>query len=213
MSFLKRLIAQLKIVAPLLIVVYLILLGLLSIISIICVKYNFPIERVTRDPAVLAHFNPFTGALSNIGILFWCSTAAICFFSSTIHSKKENVKVATFLFYSGLLSSVLLLDDLFMFHERIFPKYLHIPENLVYSGYLALVSIYLIKFKSMILETEYIILLIAFGFFALSILCDVFLPSEGMYLIEDGFKLFGIITWFIFFTKTCLTKTRKILES
>lgn len=211
MPFLKDSIAQLKIVAPVLKVFYPVLLGVLILIGIICWKYNIPFEMVTRDPARIAKFNPFTGVLSNIGILFWCSTAAICFFASAIHSKKGDEKVATYLLFSGLLSSLLLLDDLFMFHEYIFPKYLHIPEKIVYVGYLALVSMYLLKFRSMILQNEYLILVFAFGFFGLSIFCDGFLPQEGIeFLVEDGLKIFGIVTWFIFYTRTCFFSIRQL---
>jgi len=128
--------------------------------------------------------------------------------------KVDLMKIATFLFFSGLLTLVLLLDDLFMFHEDIFPKYLHISQNLVYVGYFSLIPIYLIKFRSMIFQTEYIVLFLALGFFGLSVICDLILPLTNIeYLIEDGFKLFGIITWFIFFIRTSFTQIQKTIES
>ncbi len=214
MSFINDSIAQVKIVVHLLIVVYVILLGLLFLIAIIGAQYDIPIAHFTRDPAAILHAHPFTGVISNIGILFWCSTSAICFFASAIHFKKGSVNVATFLLFSGLLTSVLLLDDLFMLHEDIFPKYLHIPEKLIYLGYLFLFLIYLKKFNRVISQTEYIILFISFTFFFLSIFCDVVLPQEGIeFLVEDGFKLFGIVTWFIFFIRTCFVQTQQIMDS
>ena len=67
--------------------------------------------------------------------------------------------------------------------------------------------------RAMIFQTEYIILIIALAFFALSISCDVFFSMKGaVILIEDGFKLFGIVTWFIFYTRTCLVKTHQLCE-
>lgn len=214
MSFTNDSIAKVKILPHILTVAYAILLSLLFLIAIIGARYDIPLAHFTRDPAAILHAHPFTGIMSNIGILFWCSTSAICFFASAIHSKKGSAKVATFQLFSGLLTSVLLLDDLFMLHESIFPKYMRITEKPTYLGYLALVTIYLIKFRSVLFQTEYIILFIACSFFALSIICDVVLLEKGMeFLIEDGFKLFGIVTWFIFFTKTCLDQTQQIVDS
>lgn len=214
MSLIKDSIEQVKMVAPILLVIYTILLGLLFFVFIIGAQLDIPIARFTRDPAAIFDAHPFTGAISNIGILFWCSTAAVCFFTSVIHSKKGNIEIGKFLLFSGLLTSVLLLDDLFMFHEFMFPEILHIPQIVTYLGYLVLVSIYFIKFRSAIFRTEYIILLIACIFFGLSIFCDIFLPQRGIeFLVEDGFKLFGIVTWLIFFTRTCFTQTQKIVAS
>jgi hypothetical protein len=187
---------------------------LLFLVFIIGAQHDIPVAKFTRDPAAILHTNPFTGVISNIGILFWCSTSAVCFFSSAIHSKKGNIVVGKFLLFSGVLTSVLLLDDFFMFHEYVFPKILHIPENVSYLGYLALISIYFIKFRSAIFRSEYIILFIACIFFSLSIISDVFLPQRDMgFLVEDGFKLFGIVTWSIFLTRTCITQTQQIVVS
>jgi len=204
--------AQVKSVVSVLIVAYAVLLGLLIPIGIICAEYNMPVGSYTRDPAALVNAHPLIGLISNIGVLFWCATAAICFFASVIHSKKGSARIARFFLFSGLLTSVLLLDDLFMLHDFILPQYLHIDEHFIYLGYSALVITCLIKFRSVISQTEYIVLFIACGFFGLSIICDLVLPQKGMvYLVEDGFKVFGIVTWFVFFTRTCFTQTEQII--
>lgn len=39
---------------------------------------------ITRDLAATANLHPFTGALSNLGILLWCSSGILCFF---LHSR------------------------------------------------------------------------------------------------------------------------------
>lgn len=212
MLVVNDLIEQLKIVAPILRVVYIILFSLLFLVFIIVLFSNIPVSFFTRDPSSIFHASPFVGVISSIGILSWSSTAAICFFASAILFKKGSVKIATFLLFSGLLTSFLLLDDLFQFHEYFFPRYLHIPEKFIYAGYFFIVLTYLIKFRSIIFQTEYIVLFLAFSFLGLSIISDLILPGSNMgYLIEDGLKLFGIITWFIFFTRTSFTQIQQIL--
>ena len=213
-SFTQNSALQLKNLMPLLASSYVILFALLLFVALIGEYFHIPVSKFTRDPTHILNGHPFTGAISNIGILFWCATAAICFFSALIHWKNTKPLNSKFLLFSGLITLFLLLDDLFMFHEIIFPKYLHIPEFAVYSGYLALISIYLLKFKENILKTEYTLLYMALAFFALSMISDVFLLQEDMvYLVEDGFKLFGIVTWFLFFIRTCFMQTQKILHN
>lgn len=157
----------------------------------------------TRDPGASYDFHPITGIVSNIGILFWCSTAAICLFCSAMLYKNGNIKRRKFLMFSGLLTLMLLLDDFFMLHEFIIPRYFHISEKVTYVIYMVLVLVYLYKFYELIKKTEYPFLLLALGFFALSVLSDVFLLQRGWeYLAEDGFKLLGIASWSLFYMRT-----------
>ena len=214
MSFIKEAVAQVKIIPPFLLIVYVFLLALLTLIAIISEKYNIPFAYFTSDPTAVLDGHPLVGAISNIGILFWCSTAAVCLFVSTIHRKKGNAIIAKFLLYSSSLTSVLLIDDLFMLHEDLLPIYLHIPQTLIYAAYLSIILIYFIKFSSMILQTEFILLFIACAFLGLSVGVDIFLSDQNLiYLVEDGFKLFGIITWFIYFTRLCIAQTIQLIKS
>jgi len=206
-------IEQGKRVAPFLAVTYaVILLGLLIPIYIMGTQLDIPMAKFTRDPAAIFRFHPFTGVLSHLGILVWCATSAICFFTSVLLAKKGNILFGKFLLVSGLVTSFLLLDDLFMFHEFVFPKLLHIPQKAVYVGYLVLMFMFFMTFKSIIIQTEYTLLFAACLFFGLSIICDVFLPQRGIeYLVEDGFKIIGIVTWAIFFARTCINQTQKMM--
>ncbi|MCW8995149.1 MAG: hypothetical protein OQK77_04970 [Psychromonas sp.] len=211
MSLAKEFLVQFKKFTPVLAPTYIVLLGLLFSVAVISVRYNIPVAEFTRDPTVILGGDPFTGFISNIGIIFWCFTAAICFFSSAVYRTYLSGIVSLFLKASGMLTLWLLLDDLFMFHDSLFPKYLHVSEKIVYLGYLVLISLYFLKFKEVIVKTEYPILFMACSFFALSVLSDVFLPQKGWeFLFEDGFKLLGIVTWFIFFTRVCFIQIQEV---
>jgi hypothetical protein len=200
----RNVIIQIRRTGPLLSSIYIVLTGFLFSIGMISGYYNIPIESFTRDPIAVLGGAAYVGFISNVGILFWAFTAAICLFSSIIQKQDNNQATSKFLLYSGLLTMWLLLDDMFGFHDSILPYHLMIPEELVYLIYITIVLVYLAKFKTVILGCEYVIFSIAFCFFALSVLIDLFLEQQGfLSLIEDGFKLFGIVTWFIFFFKTC----------
>lgn len=213
MSLTNNLFLQLRKLISVLAVSYIFIFGLLISVAIIGAHYNIPVAKFTRDPTAILGGHPFTGVISSIGILFWCSTLAICFFSAAIHRKNGGAIASRFLIFSGLLTLLLLLDDLFMFHEVIFPRYFHISEKAVYLGYFVLTSMYFLKFKGVIAKTEYTLLLISYVFFALSMGSDIFLPQKGLeFIVEDGFKLFGIVTWFIFFIRTCFIQIQDVVN-
>ncbi|MGD2183659.1 hypothetical protein [Lusitaniella coriacea] len=210
--FLNKLLLQIKNFIPVLALSYALIFGVLASSAILSTYYDIPFEKLTRDPTAIIGVNPFVGFFSNIGILFWCSTSAICLFSSMIYRRNIRKKRLQFLISSGVLTLFLLLDDLFLLHERIFPGYLNISEEIVYVGYLSIVSLYFFKFRKEIIKTEYALLLVACGLFALSISVDLypsFLSQNWEFLVEDGFKLLGIVTWFIFFVRTCLSQNQE----
>jgi hypothetical protein len=172
-----------------------------------------PIEALTRDPLAILDKPFYLGALSSIGILFWCASAAFCLFSFLVlKQRRQGRDFANFFLASSGITLFLLLDDLFLIHEQIFPIYLNLSENLVLGGHVVILLSYLICFRKIILRTEFLILLAALGFFALSILADldmIALPPtsvrEGIEaLLEDGLKLLGIATWCTYFARAGL---------
>ena len=57
---------------------------------------------LTRDPAAILDVPVYVGFLSQIGILLWAATAAICLFSAAVLWRREPVdSIARFLVCSG----------------------------------------------------------------------------------------------------------------
>ena len=196
----------------LLMIIYLFLFSLLFVISIISIHFNIPIGNFTRDPIAVLGGHHLIGIISNIGIIFWSATAAICLFASK--TDLDKTEFSTFLFFSGLLTLLLLFDDLFQLHEKV-DNYLYVHEYTAYLVYLILISIYFVKFSKIILSTEYLLLFIACCFLSLSVLADMLLSyfitqRDIKFLVEDGFKLFGIVTWSVYFIRTSFIHTQKI---
>ena len=107
-----------------------------------------------------------------------------------------------------------MLDDFFLLHEKIFPIYFGVPEKIVYVGYLGLILCVGTVFKQCILKTEYLILMIALGFFGLSVCTDAIqgriesIIGPWRILFEDGFKLFGIVSWMGYFYRSTLSRIK-----
>lgn len=170
----------------------------------------------TRDPAAIADINPFAGVASNLGVMLWNAAAVICLFSGAITWRRMDERsFSPFMLCSGLLTTILLLDDFFLIHEYVFPKYFGVNEKVVTLGYGILTLGWMMVFRRFILKTEYLILLLALVFFALSIFIDVVqyriepVIGDWRILLEDGFKLLGIVAWLGYFLRCCIMTLRK----
>ena len=171
------------------------LIGVASVL-VLSARSHKPLSYMTRDPAAITGAEFYLGFLSNIGIMLWAATAAVCLFAAMMLRRWRAQRQALFLFASGLLSLVLALDDAFMLHEDVFPYRLHIPQLAVYAGYAILVSCYMAYFARDILRTDCLLLAIALSLLALSMGMDAFLPFGDLEtMVEDGVKFAGIVFW------------------
>jgi len=159
------------------------------------------IRRLTADPAVVLRWHPLTGMLFHLGVLLWNAAAAICFFCYSVAAGRAPRRHRTMLLAAGLLTTLLVLDDLFLFHERLFPKYLGLPEPLTCAGYAVLVLVYLWAFRREILQTDFLLLALALGCFGVSVICDQFFADRPWGFLEDGAKLLGIAWWCAYFAR------------
>ncbi|AFY80304.1 hypothetical protein [Oscillatoria acuminata] len=197
---------------PVMVAVY---LPTFIIVLLVRQQNRVPIHHLMGDPAKIAGWPFYLGMVTKFGILLWCATAAICLFTSLyLKPLSPSLKHQRFILFGGLITTVLMLDDSFQFHEEVFPTYFGIPEKMVYLAYVIMVALYLVKFHKIIWNSRYLLFLgFAFVCFALSILLDmraiIDLVERGLIydrdraLLENGFKLFGIVSWFTYFSLTC----------
>jgi hypothetical protein len=186
--------------------IYTYTLAMLILILVIFIRfiYHIPMAELTRDPVQLLIGRPYTGMLSNLGIIIWSATAGICLFVVILTLPYAELKNdRQFFLLAFFLTLVLLLDDLFLLHDVILPEDLKISENYLYMVYGILSLIFIIHFWKYILQTPYILLVAAVMFFAFSIGIDTivkFLNLEHGFILEDGSKFLGIISWGTYFT-------------
>lgn len=192
---------------------YILTLLFMLLVYFTATTYHIPFKEITGDPALTFEAHPFTGIVSNIGVLLWCATTAVLLFSYFLLKESSSKKNALFLLYSGLITGILLIDDLFMFHDYIFYS-VGLNQYVMYSIYLIIFAGYFLYFRDLLIQVpNKILLLLAFFFLGGSVGLDVLIKSEGMqYFFEDGLKLFGITSWFLFFIFYCFQKTNKITK-
>jgi len=110
-----------------------------------------------------------------------------------------------------------MLDDLYQLHEKIYRDTLGIPEAFVVSVYGVLFLAVLIAFRKVVLETDFILLLLAFGFFGLSLFFDLLTENNTRginyhEIYEEGPKLMGVVSWTAYFIRAALQFARSALN-
>ncbi len=182
-----------------------------------------PMSELLRDPNATAYDAQnrvmfYRGTISSEGILLWWAAASVYAFAAYLYRPRSGIAAFSpprvFLGYMAVLTGLLALDDLFMIHEELLPVHLGIPEVSVYVLYGVLV-VGLAMFVLVLLNTDFLVLGLALGFFAFSMVTDmgllhalVSLPDGAFLLVEDLTKMLGIVCWFIFSLRTsaCLLR-------
>ena len=177
----------------------LVLLGILLLAR----ARDLHLPDLTRDPAAVMKAPVHIGVLSNAGIVVWSAAASLCFFTCFVEASRGRTDARRFILCSGLLTTALLLDDLFLLHERVLPG-LGVPEGVVYCLHGTAVLAYLIGFGKSISASGGALLFLALGWFGLSMGMDL-IPyhSPGMFFLEDAFKFLGISTWATYLARAC----------
>lgn len=162
-------------------------------------------EEMTRDMSAVGGLHPLAGILSQLGLMVWAGAATICFLTA-IFLYRAGETGAGFFFSGGLLTTWLLLDDAFMFHEALAQWYLGIDEKLVYIGLILVTLTWLCAYRRLLLAVGPFFLLAALAMFAGSVVIDLMPENKPPLLhlgdwrsiLEDGAKWTGIILWLTF---------------
>jgi hypothetical protein len=184
-------------------------LGVLAIIATASLVGGIPVPSMTRDIAALGHLHPLAGVLSNLGILLWAATAAVCLFVAITERDTLSAPVARCLLFAGLLSAWLMLDDCFQIHEDLSPRYLHFRERYVYLTLALAVAAHLWTSRAVILRSRWSLLALAFVFLGTSAMLDTLLLhwaqqiGEWEFFYEDGAKWLGIVCWNAYHLGAC----------
>lgn len=175
-------------------------------------------EQLYRDPLLALSYElekdpdfdsrntlAMLGAISNLGVLLWCAAAAVCLFSVTLVRGAAGRGGTLCLFATGVISAMLMGDDLFQGHEKIYPALFGLREKAVFAIYGVIMLGYVAAFQRVI-RSHAPLLFVASGVaFVLAMVFDIFddaVTDSGLAnadlvqrLGEDGFKLIGICLW------------------
>ena len=197
----RTLSSQFRNATPVLLISWIGTLLALLLVIFISSRKEIALDTLTKDPLAILNASWYLGMFSNLGIMTWSGAVAICWFSAyRIYRANGMTMQAEFMMLSGLISLLMGLDDLFQLHELVLPHYFAVSENTVYLTYLNIYLLYFIRHRTLLMRSEYLIFGMAFVFLGLSTLIKLFpMPIPQDTFLKDALKLFGIVTWFIYF--------------
>lgn len=175
--------------------------------AVFCYVEEIPFGDLSRDPNSITSSHSYYGAISNLGVLFWSFSAAVCLYTyylfsdSMFERNRQTQSDKSVLLWGGIISVILLLDDLFLLHEVVFKVLFSLDEKVTFAIYGIILSYYLFRFRKFILrKSPFVFLLFSFFFFGLSLFFD-FLPrftEQWHHAFEDAPKFLGIVSWFVY---------------
>ena len=156
---------------------------------------------LTRDANELHNAPVYAGLVSGLGVVLWSAAAGLCFVCAAM---QRSMRAWTFFMLGGLLSTILLLDDVFVMRSALFARRLGVGEWMAHATYAALAGMYLLAFRRRILSGAVVPLAGALGLFATAMMLDLLLPSEAM--LADSIRALGIGCWGTYFAVTARTR-------
>jgi hypothetical protein len=153
-----------------------------------------PFNDFSRDPVTVLEGPAYIGFVSSMGAVGWAIGVGACLVGALALGGRVRLALAC----GGLLTAVLMADDLLLVHEA-YIEHLGLPMVAAPIIYAGLTIGYLVVFREFLRDHGLWILLVACACFALSAGLDVTLDEDAPFLVEDGSKLFGIVTWSSFF--------------
>ncbi len=164
---------------------------------------------LSRDPVQVAGIRFYTGYLSSFSAVVMCTAATACFFAATaVPARRRDAVGRNFLLACGSLTAFIMADDLFLLHERLFPMWLGIPENVVMVFHAVALATVLVYYRAQLLRTRLLPLLVAVACFGAAQLADIVLRRSTPYVLEDAPKLVGYGAWCGYFLDTSFTRVR-----
>ncbi len=187
-------------------------LGALTLLLALIVQNVIPYRELLLDPSYANGTPWYTGLVSNLGILAWTTATVAAASGAWVSWLGGRLGAAAMLRGGAVLSTLLLLDDLFQFHSVI-PNRLGLPKASFYAMYLGLTWWWIVSERVELRRTNNKILIAAGAAFAASIGIDQFgLGSRDVSLVlEDAAKFLGVLAWAMYFIITARDITRSIV--
>lgn len=174
-------------IAPALIIV----LGTLAVVLLGIGEGKWTFAEVSRDPSAQFGFPIYGGFVSALGFAGWVIAAAATGLAAAVRPdlRKRLLSVC-------ILSALLALDDQFMLHDAVLPRF-GIPEKLALLLYGVLCLRALWPFLPDLLRLKLPLLAIALASFVFSLLIDnvISFDTGAALFLEDTAKFIGIVFW------------------
>jgi hypothetical protein len=140
----------------------------------------------------------YIGFLSGVVVVLWSVAATACLLAWLGTSRSARSPYL----WSAIFVTALLADDLFRLHESYYPE-LGLSQPVVATVYGAAGAAYLWIFRSFIRANDPLLFLLGLALLGTSIASDQLFAAPP-WLLEDGAKFLGVVTWATFYLRSAL---------
>jgi hypothetical protein len=170
--------------------IFAVLFGFLAIALVALASWLLgePPAVFTREPQQVLHGPFYVGSFSNLGGLVWFGAAAILSFAWSLKPSDR-----TALLLAAVLTWAMGIDDIFMLHDRVYPK-LYLNELIVTALYFGTIVVIVLRSYHQLARSTLAGIVLTVIFWSLSQVFDTFFNNTGQ-LAEDGSKFIGIVVW------------------
>jgi hypothetical protein len=165
-----------------------------------------PVAVFTREPQQVLHGSFYVGSFSNLGGLVWFGAAAILSFAASLKPVDRGA-----LLLAALVTWAMGLDDIFMLHDRVYPK-LFLNEIIITALYFGTIGVIVFRYHRQLTRSTLVGIAIAVFFWVLSEVFDQFFNQIGQ-LAEDGAKFIGLVVWAAAWTHQAYDDISKLARS
>lgn len=190
---------------------HLILAGLFGCLAIALVALaswflGEPAAVFTREPQAVLKGSFYVGSFSNLGGLVWFGAAAIMSFAGSLKPLDRGA-----LILAALVTWAMGLDDVFMLHDKVYPR-LYLNETLVAALYFGAIGLIVLRYYRQLARSTLVGMAIAVIFWVLSEVFDHYFNDIGQ-LAEDGAKFIGIVVWAAAWTRQAYNDITRLARS
>ncbi len=166
------------------------------LMAVVVLQEAVPAETLLLDRVVVSGGRWYSGMITSLGILAWTVSAVACLSAAFVAKLGRRRGAQTVFSTAALWIGVLLLDDLFLLHSNVVPRFLGVPKLTMVALEAIAVVVWLAASRREVARTRWELLAASGAAFALSNVMDVFAVLDDdrwRLIIEDGSKFFGVL--------------------
>ncbi len=149
--------------------------------------FDAPVAAFTRDVQDLAGIPWYSGAVNTLTVMTWTAGATLAVVAAVV-ARTGRRRAALF----AALVVALTVDDAFLVHEAVGPEN-GVPQEVFLGAYAVLAGVLVAWFLRTPGTPGTVAFLLGLAWLGVSVLVDVTLRHQ--FLLEDGSKLLGAMTW------------------
>lgn len=173
-------------------------IALLALVMALVELLGMPLYALMSDPAAVNGTSAAVGFLSNLGVVIFAGSAAVALFAAFVHHRTRSHPEHAGLFAAvGILTLVIMLDDLYMVHDRILSGRFGIGTDATAPVYALAAALIGWRWRALLHGSGLPLAVSALLWLSISVGIDShIIPAPSTSLIyEDGAKFVGMVGW------------------